>query len=321
MELFVKSIAVAPMLNWTDRHFRYLAHLLAPSTVLYTEMITTGALLHGDAERFLAHDPSEDPLVLQLGGSDPHALAQCARMAQDQTYQAVNLNVGCPSDRVQSGQFGACLLLKPDLVADGVRAMREAVTLPITVKTRIGVDKGDQRAQVYPFIDKVAAAGCRTFIIHARQAWLKGLSPKENRDVPPLDYPFVYHIKKDFPGLEIIINGGINDCASIQTHFQAVDGVMLGRKVCEEPYFLVQLQQLLQPEWIVPSRYDVAQKYMQYMQRQINNGARLMEVARHLLNLFHGQPGGKRWRRYLTEQMQQKHFNIQAWTLFLAEMA
>lgn len=301
-----QRLAVAPMLQWTDRHCRYLLRLLSRQAFLYTEMVTTGAILHGQRLDLLRYHPDEHPLVLQLGGSDPHALAECARIAEDLGFDQVNLNVGCPSDRVQSGRFGACLFKEPDLVAHCIEAMLRAVNIPITVKTRIGVDEVDSYQALQGFISRVSGAGCRTFILHARKAWLKGLSPKENREIPPLCYETVYQVKHDFPDLEIIINGGITTRETIQTHLQQVDGVMLGRAVYQDPMWLGKMDLEF-----TGTSYDLLQAYLPYMAHELEQGTPLSAMARHLLPLFQGQPGARSWRRHLSEHMHREGVGLE----------
>ncbi|MEQ1559202.1 MAG: tRNA dihydrouridine(20/20a) synthase DusA [Methyloglobulus sp.] len=293
---------VAPMMDWTDRHCRYFHRLLTRKSLLYTEMVTTGALIHGDQNRFLAFNKSEHPLALQLGGSNPRELAICAKMAEDYGYDEVNLNVGCPSDRVQNGRFGACLMLEPDLVADCVAAMRSAVSTPVTVKSRIGVDDRDSYEELALFVDKVANAGCKTFVIHARKALLKGLSPKQNREIPPLKYDVVYQLKTDFPQLDIIINGGVNDLVQTEDLLQRVDGVMVGREAYQNPYLLADVDtRIFDVAGSIKSRHEVMDLLLPYIEEQLQQGIRLNSVTRHILGLFHGEPGARAWRRYLSE--------------------
>ena len=304
-------LSVAPMLDWTDRDCRYFLRLISKHCLLYTEMVTTGALIHGDRERFLGHDVSEYPLALQLGGSDPKDLAQCARFGQEAGYSEINLNVGCPSDRVQSGSFGACLMAEPKLVADGVAAMQAEVTIPITVKTRLGIDDFDSYEFLTDFISQVANAGCEIFILHARKAWLQGLSPKENRDVPPLDYDRVYQIKRDFPDLHIDINGGIHSLAEAQQHLSHVDGVMMGRSIYHDPYLLAQADsQLFDDDHSVPTRHQVIEQMLPYIEQRMSQGRPLKSITRHLLGLFHAQAGGRAWRRHLSENAHLKGAGI-----------
>jgi tRNA-dihydrouridine synthase A len=299
-----RRFCVAPMMDCTDRHFRYLARLLSRHAMLYTEMITTGALLHSDAARHLAYHPSEHPVGVQLGGSDPNDLAQCARMAADAGYDEVNLNVGCPSDRVQSARFGACLMAEPDLVAECVATMKATVAIPITVKTRLGIDDQDSYEALIAFIQTVAAAGCRTFILHARKAFLKGLNPKENRTVPPLRYDLVQRVKQEMPQLEIIINGGFADLAAAKLQLNSLDGVMLGREVYANPYLLSEVdKEFYGTNTPTPTRYEVLDSFLSYMEQEIAVGTALHHMVRHLLGLFQGQPGARQFRRYLSEHM------------------
>jgi tRNA-dihydrouridine synthase A len=290
------------MMDWTDRDFRYLLRLISQHALLYTEMVTTGALIHGNRKRFLAHDELEYPLALQLGGSDPKELAECAKMGEDAGYQEVNINVGCPSDRVQSGRFGACLMAEPELVAEGVAAMQAKVNIPVTVKTRLGIDEFDSYEFLTDFIDKVSAAGCDTFILHARNAWLKGLSPKENRDIPPLNYERVYQVKKDYPHLHIDINGGIQDLQQASEHLNHVDGVMMGRAIYHNPYLLAEADQsIFGQNNTVLSRHEVIESMLPYIERRMQQGRPLKSITRHLLGVFQGEPGARRWRRHLSE--------------------
>ena len=295
-------LSVAPMLDWTDRDCRYFLRLISKHCLLYTEMVTTGALIYGDSDRFLAHDVSQYPLALQLGGSDPVDLAKCAKMAEQAGYNEVNLNVGCPSDRVQSGRFGACLMAEPALVAEGIAAMRSVVDIPITVKTRLGIDELDSYEFLTTLIEHIAEAGGEIITLHARKAWLKGLSPKENRDVPPLDYDRVYRIKQDFPNLHIDINGGVQTLEQAQTHLQHIDGVMIGRAVYHNPYLLAQADRLLfADDHPILSRHDIIEQILPYIEQRMTEGRPLKSITRHLLGLFQGQPGARAWRRHLSE--------------------
>lgn len=292
----------APMLDWTDRHCRYFYRLLSRHAVLYTEMVTTGAILHGNSERYLRFNPEEHPVALQLGGSYPQDLALCAKIAENYGYDEVNLNVGCPSDRVQNGRFGACLMAEPALVADCVAAMGEAVSIPVTVKSRIGIDDRDSYAELTQFVAEVAAGGCETFIIHARKAWLSGLSPKQNRHIPPLRYDVVFQLKQDFPQLEIIINGGVDSLDTSLALLNQVDGVMLGREVYHNPYLLSDVDSRLLGEGSQQqTRQEVILALVPYVQQQLRQGVRLNAIARHLLGLFHGVEGARAWRRHLSE--------------------
>ncbi len=296
-----RKVSVAPMMAYTDRHFRVLFRLISPNSVLYTEMVTAQALMRGDYEKLLAYSPIEHPLALQVGGSDPEALAKSAKLAEIYGYDEINLNVGCPSDRVQSGQFGACLMKDPELVASCVRAMREATKIPVTVKTRIGVDDLDSYEHLHQFITCVANEGVEVFIIHARKAWLSGLSPKENREIPPLNYPTVYQLKQDFPHLNLSINGGVRTLEEIKIHLEKVDGVMIGRQAYSDPYVFSTIEKEIFQTPSVPSRQEIVENFLPYVASQLKEGVPLRNMIRHLFGLFQGQPGGKKWRRYLTE--------------------
>lgn len=293
---------VAPMLDCTDRHERYFLRLISKRARLYTEMIHCGALIHGDRDAFLSYHPSEHPLAIQLGGSDPEQLALCSRFAEEYAYDEVNLNLGCPSDRVQAGQFGACLMKDPGRVAECISAMREASTLEVTVKCRIGVDELDDYAWFARFIETLAQAGCQTFIVHARKAWLKGLSPKQNRSIPPLCYDRVFQLKQDFPHLKIIINGGINSITQAQQLLSFTDGVMLGREVYSNPFLLAEVDQLIYGEAAVSrTRKDILESFYPYIEEQLAQGTKLSAISRHLVGLFHQQPGARLYRRYISE--------------------
>ena len=297
-----RRVSVAPMMGWTDRHCRFFLRLLTRRTLLYTEMVTTGAALHGDRERLLAHDPAERPLALQLGGSDPGELAQSARVAAEFGYDEVNLNVGCPSDRVQSGRFGACLMAEPALVAACVAAMRAAVELPVTVKTRIGIDDRDSYEELVEFVGRVAEGGCQIFIVHARKAWLSGLSPKENREIPPLRYDIVHRLKRDFPHLVIVLNGGLTRLEQVAEQLAHVDGAMIGRAAYENPYLLAEVDRRLSGSArLTPTRHDLIRDLLPYVECQLRRGTPLHCMTRHLLGLFQGVPGARAWRRYLSE--------------------
>jgi tRNA-dihydrouridine synthase A len=290
------------MMDWTDRHDRYFLRLISPNSLLYTEMVTTGALIHGDTRRFLAYDQAEHPVALQLGGSDPKALAVCAKMGADAGYDEINLNVGCPSDRVTSGRFGACLMLEPALVAECVAAMRAVVQVPVTVKCRIGVDDHDSYESLQHFIKTIAAAGCEVFIMHARKAWLSGLSPKQNREIPPLRYDVVRQIKQDFPTLTIILNGGIKTMADITENLPHVDGIMIGREAYQHPYFLAEIeQQLFSTPMHVNTRHRIIENLLPYVAEQLQGNVKLSNITRHILGLFQGEKGAKSWRRYLSQ--------------------
>jgi len=298
-----RRFCVAPMLDLTDRHARYFLRLISHHAWLYTEMVTTGALLHGDHHRHLAYNREEHPLALQLGGSDPSDMARCARMAEDYGYDEVNINVGCPSDRVRNGQFGACLMASPELVAQCVDAMRASASIPVSIKTRIGIDDQDEYEALQDFVQVNKEAGCEIFIIHARKAWLKGLSPKENREVPPLNYERVYQLKKDFPELEIIINGGLTDLDMAQQQLDFVDGVMLGRAAYHQPWLLSEVDRRFYGDaHPVPSRRDIVEQMIPYIEQVLQEGGQLKFITRHMLGLFHGMPGARHWRRLLSEQ-------------------
>lgn len=290
------------MLDWTDRHYRYFARLISKHAVLYTEMITTGALIHGDRERYLQFNTQESPLALQLGGSHPKELAICAKMAEEMGYDEVNLNVGCPSDRVQNNMIGACLMGHPELVADCIDAMQQAVSIPVTVKHRIGIDDQDSYAELHHFVKTIAATGCSTFIVHARKAILQGLSPKENREIPPLKYDVAYQLKKDFSELEIIINGGIKTINECLEHVNHLDGVMVGREAYQNPWLLNQVDQSLYgaPDSTL-SRHQVLEEMIPYIEEELNNGTYLGHITRHILGIFHSMPGGRKFRRYISE--------------------
>jgi len=290
------------MLDWTDRHCRAFHRLLAPSAWLYTEMVTTGALLHGDVPRHLRFNPCEHPVALQLGGSEPVDLARCAEMAQEWGYDEVNLNCGCPSERVQKGAFGACLMNEPQLVADCVQAMREACCLPVSVKHRIGIDRIEDYAFVRDFIARVEQAGCNIFIVHARNAWLKGLSPKENREVPPLRYEVVHQLKQEFPHLEILINGGLSDTSSVLEQVRHVDGVMIGREAYQNPWALVEWQRVLYDEHWHPGHEQILAQLAEYCRAEREaHGTPIRAVVRHILGLANGLPGARRFRQILSD--------------------
>ncbi|MBE5202564.1 MULTISPECIES: tRNA dihydrouridine(20/20a) synthase DusA [Pectobacterium] len=298
----LNRFSIAPMLDWTDRHCRYFLRKLSSQTLLYTEMVTTGAILHGKGD-YLAYSEEEHPLALQLGGSDPQALAQCAKLAEQRGYDEVNLNVGCPSDRVQNGRFGACLMGEAALVADCIKAMKDSTSIPITVKTRIGIDDQDSYEFLCDFIQTVAERGeCDTFIVHARKAWLSGLSPKENREIPPLDYPRVYQLKRDFPALTLAINGGVKTLEEAKTHLQHLDGVMMGREAYQNPGILAQVdRELFGIDTATPDLAGVVRAMYPYIERELSGGASLGHITRHMLGMFQGIPGARQWRRYLSE--------------------
>ena len=295
------KFSVAPMMDWTDRHCRYFHRLLSKETQLWSEMVTTKAILNGDKNRLLDFDAAEHPLVLQLGGSESDEMAQCAKIAQDWGYDEVNINVGCPSDRVQSGSFGACLMQTPEVVAQCVDAMRQASDISVSVKSRIGVDDMESYKELSNFVMQVENAGCDVFVIHARKAWLKGLSPKENRTVPPLNYKWVYRIKKDFPHLAIAINGGIMSVDEATVHLQSVDSVMLGRAAYHQPYLLSEVDNKIYHKILdAPSREQVLLDFIEYIKKQNDQGVPIRSMTRHILGLYHAQPSAKKFRQLLS---------------------
>jgi tRNA-dihydrouridine synthase A len=294
-------LCIAPMMEWTDRHCRFFHRLLSPHARLYTEMVTTGALLYGDVARHLRFHEREHPLALQLGGSEPDDLAHCARLAQHWGYDEINLNCGCPSERVQRGAFGACLMAEPQLVADCVRAMLDAVSIPVTVKHRIGIDQQERYDFVRDFVGQVSEAGCRVFMVHARNAWLKGLSPKQNREVPPLRYELVYRLKQDFPHLTIVLNGGLTETTQIHQALQTVDGVMIGREACHHPYKLALWEADFFGADSLPQRYAIVEAMAEYAENEQRlYQTPLRSITRHLLGLYNGLPGARTFRRRLS---------------------
>jgi len=294
------------MMDWTDRHCRFFHRGLTRRALLYTEMVTAEAVLRGRRDYLLGYAPEEHPIALQLGGSEPRRLAEAARIGADLGYDEINLNVGCPSDRVQEGRFGACLMAEPDLVAACVAAMAAAVAVPVTVKCRIGIDDQDSEVDFQRFVGMVADAGCRVFIVHARKAWLSGLSPKQNREIPPLDYGRVHHLKAARPDLTIVLNGGLAGLDAAATHMDRVDGVMIGRAVYHEPYLLAEVdRRFFDPGAVVPSRREALERMIPYVERHLATGGRLNTVTRHVLGLYHGRPRGRLFRRILSEEGQQ----------------
>jgi len=289
------------MMDWTDRHCRYFMRLLSPSASLYTEMVTAAAIVHGDSGRLLAFNDQEHPVALQLGGSDPELMASATGIAARFNYDEININVGCPSDRVQSGQFGACLMASPQRVADCFAAMQAETDVPVTVKTRIGIDDDDSDEFLWQFVDTLAEAGCRTFLVHARIAILEGLSPKQNRSVPPLNYERVFRLKQAFPQLEIVINGGLMTVPEVDDVLQHVEGAMIGRQAYHQPYFLAELEHHFNPDWPLPDRSAVVHSILPYVESMLAAGLPLNRISRHMLGLFAGQPGARAWRRYISE--------------------
>ncbi|RXJ73353.1 tRNA dihydrouridine(20/20a) synthase DusA [Veronia nyctiphanis] len=298
----MQRFSVAPMLDWTDRHCRYFHRILSKNALLYTEMVTTGAIIHGKGD-YLRFSEQEHPVALQLGGSNPADLAHCAKLAQERGYDEINLNVGCPSDRVQNGRFGACLMAEPLLVAECVAAMREVADIPVTVKTRIGIDEQDSYQFLVDFVGTVnEKGGCEDFTIHARKAWLSGLSPKENREIPPLDYPRVYQLKKDFPDLTMAINGGIKSMEEAEAHLQHLDGVMIGREAYQSPYLLAEVdQRLFGSDTPMLKRREAVRAMFPYIEQQLAEGSYLGHITRHMLGLFQNMPGARLWRRHISE--------------------
>ncbi|WP_231897918.1 tRNA dihydrouridine(20/20a) synthase DusA [Vibrio tapetis] len=317
----MQRLSVAPMLDWTDRHCRYFHRLLSQNTLLYTEMVTTGAIIHGKGD-FLTYSEQEHPIALQLGGSNPVDLATCAKLAAERGYDEINLNVGCPSDRVQNGRFGACLMAEPQLVADCVSAMRDVVDIPVTVKTRIGIDEQDSYEFLTDFISTVhEKGGVDQFTIHARKAWLKGLSPKENREIPPLDYPRAYQIKKDFPQLTIAVNGGVKTLEETKEHLQHLDGVMIGREAYQNPYLLAEVdQQIFGSDREIIKRSDVVKAMYPYIEQELSNGAHLGHITRHMLGLFQAMPCARQWRRYISENAHKPGSGIEVVEAALAKI-
>ena len=299
-----RRLAVAPMMDCTDRHFRYLVRLVTRYTRLYTEMVTSAAIVHGRRDHLLDFAEEEHPIALQLGGSEPGELARCARLAAERGFDEINLNVGCPSDRVRDGRFGACLMAEPEVVARCVEAMLSASGLPVTVKTRIGIDDRDRYEDLVGFVESVAAAGCRTVIVHARKAWLSGLSPKENREIPPLRYDVVYRLKEDFPSVEIVVNGGISTLDEALAHNRRVDGSMMGREAYRNPFVLADADHRMFRAGAAAAtdRREVAGRMLEYARREVEHGSRLHHVTRHMLGLFHATSGARRWRRHLSTE-------------------
>ncbi len=312
---------VAPMIDWTDRHCRMFHRILSRHAHLYTEMVAAAAVLHGDTARLLAFDPAERPLALQLGGSDPRELARAARIGEEFGYDEINLNVGCPSDKVQSGRFGACLMASPERVAECVAALRAALHIPVTVKHRLGIDDQDTEETLDRFVSTVAAGGCRVFIVHARKAWLHGLDPKQNREIPPLDHNRVHRLKRDHPGLEFVLNGGIGSLAAAKDCLAHVDGAMLGRAAYQAPWLLAGVdRQLFGVDNPVTSRQEAVIAFLPYMERQRAAGVPLHHMTRPMLGLFHGQPGARHWRRHISENAHRPGAGVQVVRAALEQM-
>lgn len=313
--------SVAPMLDWTDRHCRYFHRILSKNALLYTEMVTTGAIIHGKGD-FLAFNEEEHPVALQLGGSNPVDLATCAKLAAERGYDEINLNVGCPSDRVQNGRFGACLMGEAELVAQCVAAMKEVVDIPVTVKTRIGIDDQDSYEFLVDFVRTVSEkGGCDNFTIHARKAWLSGLSPKENREIPPLDYPRVYQLKKDFPHLTMAINGGIKSLEEAEAHLAFMDGVMIGREAYQSPYLLAEVDsRLFGSDTPIIKRSEAVRAMFPYIEAELSKGTYLNHISRHMLGLFQNMPGARQWRRYISENAHKPGSGIEVLEAALAKI-
>lgn len=316
-----RLVSVAPMMGWTDRHDRYFLRLISPNALLYTVMLTTGALIHGKKFHILEYSPEEHPVALQLGGSDPKELAHCAKLGEEYGYDEINLNCGCPSDRVQRGEFGACLMAKPQLVADCIDSMQQAVSIPVTVKTRIGIDEQDSYQFLVDFVGAIANRGCGTFIIHARKAWLSGLSPAENRSIPPLKYETAYQLKKDFPRLKIILNGGIKNIENIEESLKHVDGVMIGREAYVNPYFLAEIERRIFQTAQVRSRHEIISALLPYIRKCLENGTDLKDITRHILGLYQGLPGARRWRQVLSQEAYKPAANEDVILAALAQIA
>ncbi|MEL4897192.1 tRNA dihydrouridine(20/20a) synthase DusA [Crocosphaera sp. Alani8] len=298
----INPLSVAPMMDYTDRHFRYFMRQITRHTLLYTEMIVSAAIKHGDRSKLLDFSPEEKPLSLQVGGDNPQELAECAIIAEDWGYDEINLNVGCPSDRVQSGHFGACLMANPELVAQCVDKMRSSVNIPVTVKHRIGIDNQDSYDNMARFVKIVSEAGCQRFTVHARKAWLKGLSPKENRNIPPLRYEDVYHLKQEFPHLLIEINGGVTNLEQVEKHLEIVDAVMIGRAAYDNPYLFATVDRDIYHDNITPlTRHEIIKKMLPYIDNWVSSGYKLHSISRHLLAIFVGIPGTKAWKRYISQ--------------------
>lgn len=317
-----RRFSIAPMMDWTDTHYRYFARLISRHALLYTEMVTTGAVLHGDSSRLLGYSAEEQPLALQLGGSNVQELAACAQLAEQAGFAEVNLNVGCPSDRVQNNLIGACLMGHPELVADGVKAMLDSCSLPVTVKHRIGINGRDSYGELCDFVGRVQEAGCDTFIVHARIAILEGLSPKENRDIPPLRYEVVHQLKADFPQLEIVLNGGLTDLDVMQEHLQVLDGVMVGREAYHNPYLMAEVdRRFYADESPVLSRIQVLEALQPYIAAHIAQGGVMHHVTRHILGLFQGLPGARHFRRQLSTEIHRTDRPLELYDQLVTEMA
>jgi tRNA-dihydrouridine synthase A len=306
-----RKISVAPMMDCTDRHDRFFLRLMSKNVMLYSEMVATKSALHGDRKKILSYSPEEKPLALQVGGSDKKELSEVAKIAEDLGYDEININLGCPSKKVQKNKFGACLIKEPDLVSECINEMVNSCKIPVTAKTRIGYDEVEDFEYLNNFVNKMKSAGCKTFILHARKAILKGLSPKQNLNIPKLNYPMVYQLKKENPGLEIIINGGISKIEEIRNHLKLCDGVMIGRSIYQNPYSLVEIEKEIFNTKNSPSREEVAEKLLEYLEREVKLGTKVNHIMRHTVGLYHGQIGSKAWKRYLSDNMMAKDSDFQ----------
>jgi tRNA-dihydrouridine synthase A len=298
-----RKISVAPMMDCTDRHDRFFLRLMSKNVMLYSEMVATKSALHGDRKKILSYSPEEKPLALQVGGSDKKELSEVAKIAEDMGYDEININLGCPSKKVQKNKFGACLIKEPDLVSECINEMVNSCKIPVTAKTRIGYDEVEDFEYLNNFVNKMKSAGCKTFILHARKAILKGLSPKQNLNIPKLNYPMVYQLKKKNPGLEIIVNGGISKIEEIKNHLKICDGVMIGRSIYQNPYSLVEIEKEIFNTKNSPSREEVAEKLLMYLEKEVKLGTKVNHIMRHTVGLYHGQTGSKAWKRYLSDNM------------------
>jgi tRNA-dihydrouridine synthase A len=298
-----RKISVAPMMDCTDRHDRFFLRLMSKNVMLYSEMVATKSAIHGDRKRILSYSPEEKPLALQVGGSDKKELSEVAKIAEDMGYDEININLGCPSKKVQKNKFGACLMKEPDLVSECINEMVNSCKIPVTAKTRIGYDDIEDFEYLNNFINKMKVAGCKTFILHARKAILKGLSPKQNLNIPKLNYAMVYQLKKENPGLEIVINGGISKIEDIKNHLKFCDGVMIGRSVYQNPYSLIEIEKEIFNTKILPTREEVAEKLLEYLEKEVKLGTKVNHIMRHTVGLYHGQIGSKAWKRYLSDNM------------------
>jgi len=301
-EIIDRKVSIAPMMSWTDKHYRYFMRLISPNTLLYTVMVTTGALVYGKKYEILEFNKEEHPVALQLGGSDPKDLAYCSKLGEEYGYDEINLNCGCPSDRVQRGKIGACLMTEPEIVAECIDAMMQAVNIPVTIKNRIGIDDFESYEFLTDFIGKTSEKGCNTFIVHARKAILDGLSPSENRSIPPLKWDVVYKLKKDFPHLNIVLNGGISEIAHIKEALEHTDGVMIGREAYKNPYLFAEIEKEVFGNSTPLSRDEVVDKMLPYIENHLKQGLPLKDISRHILGLYHGCKGGKKWRQILSEE-------------------